>query len=235
MNHSIGTGFFIRSKPFSFFSTLFVLFQIAPSRLGAFTNDQAATVVVGQTSMSVTTNGSNGTAFGAPQIGCVDSNGKLFIVDKFNNRVLIYNSLPVTNGAAANVVVGQTTLTGFGSGTTSTTLNQPSAAYSDGTTLFIADQSNNRVLVYNSIPVTNGAAANEVIGQTSFTTSVSGCSATQLSSPSGVYSDGTTLFIADGNNNRIVFFTNANSLPVSNASAGFALGQPNLTTGAAPT
>ena len=34
-------------------------------------------------------------------------NGKLYIADTQNHRVLIFNSIPTANGAAADVVLGQ--------------------------------------------------------------------------------------------------------------------------------
>src|SRR5260221_14544868 len=37
----------------------------------------------------------------------VDSMGRLLVSDNANNRVLIWNSIPTTNGAAANLVLGQ--------------------------------------------------------------------------------------------------------------------------------
>ena len=41
----------------------------------------------------------------------------------------------------------------------------PRYALSDGTRLFIADGGNDRVLVYNTIPTTNGAAADMILGE----------------------------------------------------------------------
>jgi hypothetical protein len=39
------------------------------------------------------------------------------------------------------------------------TLNFPRFALSDGTRLFVADGGNDRILIFNTIPTTNGAAA----------------------------------------------------------------------------
>jgi hypothetical protein len=97
---------------------------------------------------------------------------KFFVADSGNHRVLIYNSIPTTNGVAADVVIGQTDFTTNASGTSSTKLNYPMGVYSDGTRLFVADYNNNRVLIYNSIPTTNGVAADEAIGQTDFTSTL---------------------------------------------------------------
>jgi len=40
-------------------------------------------------------------------------NGKLYVADTQNNRVLIYNSIPTANGAAADVVLGAPNFTTF--------------------------------------------------------------------------------------------------------------------------
>ena len=46
------------------------------------------------------------------------------------------------------------------------------AVYSDGTHLFVADYDNNRVLIWNNIPTSNGQAANMVLGQPNMTSSL---------------------------------------------------------------
>ncbi|KKP81951.1 MAG: NHL repeat containing protein, partial [Candidatus Moranbacteria bacterium GW2011_GWF1_35_5] len=83
-------------------------------------------------------------------------NNKLFIIDTNNHRILIYNTIPTTDGVAADVVIGQTDFLTATSGTSSTKLKNPSGIYSDGTKLFVSDMSNNRILIYNTIPTTNG-------------------------------------------------------------------------------
>ena len=45
------------------------------------------------------------------------------------------------------------------------TLSFPRYALSDGTRLFIADGGNDRILIYNTIPTTNGARADIILGQ----------------------------------------------------------------------
>ena len=39
--------------------------------------------------------------------------GKLYVADTQDNRILIYNKIPTTNNAAADVVVGQPNFTSF--------------------------------------------------------------------------------------------------------------------------
>jgi sugar lactone lactonase YvrE len=200
------------------------------------TNNAAADVVIGQSDF-VSTQGNQGGSVAANTLSVplsVEYDGsRVLVSDSFNNRVLIYNSIPASNNASANVVVGQSDLISNSSGTTDSTLNFPNDAYSDGTSLFIADSANNRVLIYNTIPVTNGVAADVVIGQSDF---VSGspnqggsASASTMSNPRSVVYDGSQLFVADTNNNRVLVH---NSVPVANnAAADIVIGQSDFVSG----
>jgi uncharacterized protein (TIGR03437 family) len=138
-------------------------------------NNQPADVVVGQpnfTSVSPSTNSPTAKSLRGPQ-GVWIQNGKLYIADTGDNRVLIYNRIPTANGAAADVVLGQPNFTTYVEPdlskqiTTATANNllNPVAVTSDGVRLFVADLGYNRVLVWNSIPSGNGAAADVAIGQ----------------------------------------------------------------------
>ncbi|MBN8643607.1 MAG: DUF11 domain-containing protein, partial [Flavobacteriales bacterium] len=136
------------------------------------TNNKPADVVVGQTVFTSPGGGSSATSMVNPWGVCVSPDGKLLVADSANNRVLIWNSIPTTNGAAADVVIGQPIMGTNGSGTTSTTLNAPiGVTVSPSGKVAIGEFGNSRVLIYNSIPTVNGAAANVVLGQPSFTSS----------------------------------------------------------------
>jgi len=107
-------------------------------------------------------------------------NGKLFVADTQNNRVLIYNQIPTTNGVAADVVLGAPNFTTYvnpditqqQTGATASTMLTPVSVTSDGTRLFVTDLGFNRVLIFNSIPTTNGAAADVALGQPDLVSSV---------------------------------------------------------------
>jgi sugar lactone lactonase YvrE len=179
------------------------------------TNGAAANIVVGQPDMTSSSYGTSATLMAGP-VGVYSDGTRLFVADYTDSRVLIYNKIPTTNGAAADVVVGQPDMTSSAYGTSATAMHYPSGVYSDGTRLFVADSQNNRVLIYNTIPTTNGAAADVVVGQTNMTSSAYGTSVTAMSGPSGVYSDGTRLFVADGDNNRVLIY---NTIPTTNGAA----------------
>src|SRR5262249_6094636 len=81
-------------------------------------------------------------------------------------------------------------------------------AVDDRANVYVADQSNNRVLEYD-MPLVSGISADRVFGQGgSFTSTVcnlGGASATSLCSPSGVAVDGNgDTYVADTDNHRIL-------------------------------
>ncbi len=145
-------------------------------------NDQPADVVVGQpdfTAQGVPGDTPNAKSMRGPQ-GVWIQNGKLYVADTQNNRVLIYNKVPTTNGVAADVVLGQpnfTTatqpdLTQQNSAATASNLLNPVSVTSDGIRLYVTDLGFNRVLIWNSIPTSNAAPANVVVGQPDLVSSI---------------------------------------------------------------
>ncbi len=234
------------------------------------TNNAPADVVVGQPNFNTASlpgNTPNAKSMRGPQ-GVWIQNGRLYVADTQNNRVLIYNQIPTGNGAAADVVLGQPNFTTFvqpdlTQQTNNVAANQllnPVSVSSDGSHLFVTDLGYNRVLIWNSIPSSNGQAADVAVGQpdlvssiannaystnptdttvpqiqtpvlcqTSTGTDVNGnatypnyCNAT-LSFPRFVLAANNRLFIADGGNDRVLVF---NTIPTSNgASADLVIGQ----------
>jgi uncharacterized repeat protein (TIGR01451 family) len=191
------------------------------------TNNASADVVIGQPDFN--SDGENqGGSVGANTIknaaGVCSDGTRLIISDCLNNRVLIYNTIPTTNHASADVVIGQADFTsgeinqtGQAADVAANTLHRPHAVYTDGTRLFIADEYNKRILIYNTIPTTNNASADVVIGQPDFTSNDENqggdnpAANTLSRQASGVFSDGTRLFIADHRNNRVLIYNIAQS------------------------
>jgi hypothetical protein len=188
-----------------------------------------ADLVVGQLDLTSSASATTQSGLDRPEDGLLVANGKLFVSDRNNNRIMIWNSIPTANGANANVVIGQPDFTSNGAGTTQTSLGEPEGLWSDGTKLAVADFDNNRVLIWNTIPTTNGAPADVVVGQPDFTSfdSPNPLTAQSLDQPGDVASDGTRLFVEDSRNNRILVY---NTFPTSNnPAADIVLGQPDLT------
>ena len=159
---------------------------------------------------------------------------RFYVADNDNHRVLIWNTIPTTTDTPPNIALGQPNLnsnTPNNGGPSAQSLLYPSSVFSDATRLYVTDESNHRVLIWNAIPTTSGASANVVLGQpnmTSNTDNNGGLSAESLFYPYYGYSDGTRLFIADSNNYRVLIW---NAIPTTNqAPANLVLGQPDMTT-----
>jgi len=152
------------------------------------------------------------------------ANGKLFATDWGNNRVLIYNQRPISGPGEANVVVGQTAFDLSGSDTQNNRLDSPESLYVADNKLIVADSRNNRVLIWNTIPTTNGAAADIVLGHSDFTTKFTNeINASTFNYPTAVWSDGIRLLVLDAGNNRVMLW---NTFPTySNQAATLVLGQ----------
>ncbi|MBI2463271.1 MAG: LysM peptidoglycan-binding domain-containing protein [Candidatus Spechtbacteria bacterium] len=186
-------------------------------------NQQAADVVLGNSIFTTAlSNTASAKDFQCAYTCSIDiNNGKLFLMDKINARVLIWNSISTVNYTSADVVIGQpdftTATNNIFSGTnvvSSKSTRWPSGAYSDGQRLFISDHHNHRIMVFNSMPTSNYAAADIVIGQTSMDTSnglangtyTGSITAFNTNSPSKpVYYNG-NLIVPDSGNNRILIF-----------------------------
>jgi len=99
--------------------------------------------------------------------------------------------------------------------TAANTLNSPYGVTSDGKRLFIADQSNHRILVFNQIPSSNNPSADMVIGQPDFTSNLgfqsgSTTSPTQNSfwAPRGIDIEDNKMVVADLIGRRVLIFNN---------------------------
>lgn len=218
-------------------------------------NRQAADIVLGQPDFTTVAaqRGAPGQRMRGPQGVWIQGN-QLFVADTNHNRVLIWNSFPTSNYQAADVVIGQPDFNSDAELDPSrisleakdNNLVNPVSVTSDGQRLIVSDLGQNRVLVWNSIPTSNGKAADLVLGQKDFAGNLSNnssklcpssgigddgtpvypfaCMAT-MDFPRYALSDGTRLFIADGGNDRVLVY---NTFPTENGQAAdVVLGQLN--------
>ncbi len=199
-------------------------------------NDASADFVLGQPDMISALSGSAANQMSGPQT-VKSYNGKFFVDEYENSRVLIWNSAPTTTQAPAKIVVGQTRFGSVVTACTRTGLTNPESIEVVAGKLIVADSNNNRVLIWNRIPATNGVPADVVLGQNSFTTCVSndddqdgaidGPTDRTLYYPAGVWSNGKRLIVADTKNNRVLIW---NSIPTANFTpADVVLGQGDFT------
>jgi predicted outer membrane repeat protein len=226
---------------FIFFSLQFFAF-VNPGTVKGYYTNMPASVVVGQADFA-SNSADRGGSVGANTVqnpgATFVAGNRLIVSDGPNNRVLIWNSIPTTNGTPADVVVGQQNFTSDslnqGGSCAANTLRVPAAIYSDGMRLIIPDQSNHRVLIFNQIPTTNNASADVVIGQQDFTSCLANqggaVGANTLNTSDAVWVDGTKLFIVDALNHRVLIY---NNIPTSNnSSADVVVGQTNFTNNSA--
>ncbi len=218
------------------------------------TPNAPATLVVGQPNFTTLQSASktDQTTMRGPQ-GVWLQNGQLFVADTGNNRVLVWNRIPTTNGQAADYVLGQPNFNQVISPNTTNpvaaanSLWSPTSVTSDGVHLFVADLGFNRVLIWNTIPTQTQQPANVVLGQPNMTAATADnaaglcpsngvdtnnkptyparCAST-LNFPRFVLSDGSRLFVADAGNDRVLIY---NQIPTTNGvSADTVLGQPDF-------
>ena len=114
--------------------------------------------------------------------------GKLAVTDRFNNRVLIWNTIPSSN-TPPDLVLGQANFTTHNSGTGLNNMDFPGQVVitPDGKVL-VADSDNNRVLVWTSFPASSGQSADYALPITNYVNFGD-------SWPWGVWSDGTKVIV----------------------------------------
>ncbi len=152
----------------------------------------------------------------------------------------MFNSIPVTNNAPANFVLGQslfTTKTAAAS-PTSLTMNGPQEVSGAGTTLLVSDLNNERILVFDTIPTANDPPADVEIGQPDMLSKqpnqgLSAPSSFTLSAPNHACFKNGNLYVADAGNSRVLVY---NGIPSGNdAAASLVVGQPDMVTATANT
>jgi DNA-binding beta-propeller fold protein YncE len=176
----------------------------------SLTNSSPATTVLGQADFDTGTSGTTAAKMHEPTAVEVDQAGRLWVAERSNDRVLRFdNAATLSDGAAANGVLGQSDFTSGTGGATPETFNQPSALAIDRSgTLYIADFANHRV-VYHKNPAAkaNGATPDGVIGQPDLLTVMDAATAQKLQTPFGLEFDAVgRLWVADRSNHRILRF-----------------------------
>jgi len=187
--------------------------------------------VIGQPNLTTYSSGTTAAKLWSPYGLLVTSGGKLIVADWGNERGLIWNSVPTTNGVSANIVIGQSSFTTRTSGSASNKLSGPSdLAETPAGELLIAESGNNRVSVFSSVPTVNNANATLVLLQSGFGVASLGVSAASCWRAAGVaVSDTGVIAISDYSNNRIGLFY---ELPTtSGEDMDAVLGQANFTSG----
>jgi hypothetical protein len=172
----------------------------------------------------------------------VDSDGTRLVVGDYNNsRVLLWLTMPTTNGQAADVVLGQpngqSNLVNNPPSRGPLVFRSPRMSATDGTRLFVTDLANNRVLIWNRMPASGSTPPDLVLGQSDFTGDAPNAggavTASSLSAPYGISVEGGRLAVGDSVNNRVLIW---NQLPTqNNQPADLCIGQPDCSSAIAAT
>ena len=180
-------------------------------------------------------------------IGVYSDGIRLYVCDAGNHRVLIWDTNPLTSGAPADHVLGQpvffTNLPNRGGPPGANTLDTPQGVYATPTRLFVSDTNNHRILVWD-LPIDfssgEGPPADHVLGQVDFVSNLRNRTgsttplASTLRNPRGLFADGSTLLLADSENNRVLQW----DLPIDFSTgegpdAQRVIGQPDFTSATA--
>jgi len=196
-----------------------------------FTTYQAANLVIGQLSFATDSSSCSQGGIDGPSYCAISSQGWLAVANQGGDRTQFWNKTVTTNGQSSAYVLGASRFNYCSSG-----LSQSLTSYingvgfsPDGNKIIVTDAGNNRVLIWNSLPTSVGQPADVVLGQTNFTSSISGTAANKLYGPLGVYvSASGKLIVSEWNNNRVLIW---NSIPTVNGTpADVVVGQPDFTT-----
>ncbi len=205
--------------------------------------------VIGQSSLDTVTSFApeDATNLNNPSSLAFDTAGNLYVADTGHDRVLRFDS-PSTkgNGIAADAVLGQTGFTDtITHPASASTMLRPTAIAirvgTFGSSLWVADSGNNRVLYFSNVlsnSATAPVAATKIFGQTApdKKDAPNPPSKSTMNSPEGIaISDVGVLFVADTGNNRILKFTTAPTAPTYGAEADAVIGQPGFDKNAVPT
>lgn len=193
-----------------------------------FTNGMSATLVLGQPDFTSDTFNLSGpkTSVGLanPEGIRFDKSGNLWVADSYDSRVVEFTP-PFQNGMAFTLEMED--LPQAGPGICSQSLCTPSdLTFDSAGNLWVVDANNNRVLRY-SAPLVNEQAPDLVIGQSNFTSTSWGRTASTFSLPWGIAFDSSgNLWITDAINLRVLRF----SPPFSNGeAANLVLGEKDFT------
>lgn len=189
-----------------------------------------ATRVYGQlgdfTTGTANKGGISADSLNSPRNCSIDKDDNLYVADTDNNRVLFYPKGSTTATRVYGQLADFTSTAANNGGRSANTLDSPRGVYVDSNNIvYIADTSNDRVLVYEN----NSTTASKVFGQqngfTTGTTNFGGLSAQSLSDPRGIVRDrNNLLYIFDTNNNRLLSYSETSTTAID------VIGQNNIFT-----
>jgi hypothetical protein len=142
--------------------------------------------------------------------------GVIILADRVNDRVLLWESFPTSNGEPADAVLGQPDFTSNGPTISATGMSRPGSVFVNEGQLFVADTGFGRVLVWDEVPTGSTVPADRVLGQSDFLHGAGNDSDQDQSQdlpssqtllfPNGVFVTGDRLVVTDGGNHRVPIY-----------------------------
>lgn len=173
-----------------------------------FTNEQAGDLMVSGKGFNQT---GGPLLFNHPN-GLATNGTNLVACDRFNNRVLVWNTAPTVWNTSPDIVLGQSNFNTNNPGTSKSQMNWPgNASVGDGGKLAVTDTYNHRILIWNTFPTSSGQAADISIHLPTIWANM-GSPGNRWEWPWGVWTDGTKLAVTATQGSQILFW---NSFPTS--------------------
>lgn len=158
----------------------------------------------------------------------VSADGRLFVADTGNRRVLIAGALPSEHGQAAQSVLGQLDLVSDDLQELDTYEQAQGVSVGAGK-IAVVDRSGHRVLIYDDVPIVGTAHPIVVVGQQGMDRHDETCDKSTLSFPSAVQitPDG-KLLVADTGHSRVLIWETIPLAGEHGSPAKVVLGQPDF-------
>ncbi len=170
---------------------------------GTFTNFQAPANWIGQPDATSDGAGTTASSFINARGMAAGADGKLYIADGGNDRLLVFAGTPSVNGVSAIFAVGAPDLNSAGS------LDGAAGVSIANGKMAVATSFGRQVAIYNTVPQAMGGAPDVLLGQAG----VSACAANRFGQPmQAVLSPNGKLLVSDRQNNRVLIW---NSVPAT--------------------
>lgn len=182
---------------------------------------EAADLVLGQSSFTTQITDPTSRTMRLPYGLAFTSGGSLLVSDAGLNRIVLFNGPEAgfTSGMDANKVFGQPDFNSIAAGTDSNQLNTPRHIATDSDDrLYVADEKNNRVLIFDQVPLLPTFSRAGTI--------LTGPNTQNFASPRGIFVSQVTgeLWVTEAGATRLDRFPNFNNLLGNQSQADFQIG-----------
>lgn len=204
-------------------------YKVAPGNLsGWFKEGQEADIMLSGFGFN---NSGGPLSFNHPK-GIATDGKRLLLADGNNNRILIWNNLPNGN-TPPDIVLGQPDFNTNEPGDGPNQMNWPVGVATDGTRVVVADTNNDRILIWNKFPTSNGQSADIILDGKAGREDIRVNKST-FTWPWGIWTDGKKLVISSTFGGYVLIW---NTFPIKNnqpadifLTAGGKIGTPRTIT-----